>query len=132
MGFIVKKIGKILVGLFVFSLILVGCGKKVDSEKTELYSKKAEETIQLLNEGKRDDLKEQFNAEMKEGMTEENFDTVETAIKEAGDFKQIEKSSVEEKDGIYITVTIAEYSKQKRVFTISYNDNEQIVGLFIK
>ncbi len=127
-----NKISKLLVCLFVFFIILTGCGKKVDTEKSELYSKKAEGAIQLLNNGKREELKTQFNPEMQVGMTKENFDTVEVAIKEAGDFEKFEKSSIQEKDGIYSTVTIAKYSNQKRVFTISYNDDEQIVGLFIK
>lgn len=127
-----KRIVKSLIGMFVLFLILAGCSGKVDSEKSELYSKKAEEAIQLLNNKKQDELKEQFNDEMKEGMTKENFDIVENSIKEAGDFEKIEKSSVQEKENVYTTVTIVKYSKAKRVFTISYNSKEQIVGLFIK
>lgn len=126
-----KKAGKIFISLFLI-FVFVGCGKKVNTEKTELYSKKADEAIQLLNSGDRDKLKEQFNDEMKQGMTNENFTTVEDAIKEAGKFEEIEKSSVTQKDEFYSTVTIAKYSNKKRVFTINYNDDGQIVGLFIK
>lgn len=85
-----------------------------------------------MNSGERDKLKEQFDDEMKEAMTDDNFAIVEDAIKEAGNFEKIEKSSVSQKDEVYSTVTIAKYSNKKRVFTINYNGDEQIVGLFIK
>lgn len=127
----IKKGSRILISLFVI-VILVSCGNTVDSEKTELYSNKAEEAIQLLNSGERDKLKEQFDDEMKEAMTDDNFAIVEDAIKEAGNFEKIEKSSVSQKNEVYSTVTIAKYSNKKRVFTINYNGDEQIVGLFIK
>lgn len=127
----IKKGSRILISLFVI-VILVSCGNTVDSEKTELYSNKAEEAIQLLNSGERDKLKEQFDDEMKEAMTDDNFAIVEDAIKEAGNFEKIEKSSVSQKNEVYSAVTIAKYSNKKRVFTINYNSDEQIVGLFIK
>lgn len=34
--------------------------------------------------------------------------------------------------GVYVTVLVAKYSEKKRVYTISFNEAEEIVGLFIK
>src|SRR5699024_8782162 len=39
-------------------------------------------------------------------------------IEGSGDFKQIDKSSIEEKDRLYITVLVAKYSEKKRIYTI--------------
>ncbi|GLV64572.1 hypothetical protein Bmyc01_32420 [Bacillus mycoides] len=38
----------------------------------------------------------------------------------------------EEKAGLYTVVLVAKYSKEQRTFIITYNDKEEIAGLYIK
>nr|WP_274308458.1 hypothetical protein [Solibacillus daqui] len=44
----------------------------------------------------------------------------------------MEKSTVEEKDGMKVVVLVAQYSNEKRVFTITFDDKDKIAGLFVQ
>jgi len=57
------------------------------------------------------------------------FDVI---IEKADTFEKIEKQSIEEKDGLYTVILVAKYSKEQRTYIITYNDKEEIAGLFIK
>ncbi|MEG7843671.1 hypothetical protein J0804_14520 [Bacillus mobilis] len=43
-----------------------------------------------------------------------------------------ELSPIIEKDGLYTVILVAKYSKEQRTYIITYNDKEEIAGLFIK
>jgi len=120
--------------LFSISLILtlVGCGNKLDAETTILYSNKAQEAIQLLIENELDSVFEQFDETMKAQLSKEQMEQVTSYIDAAGEFEATKKSAVQEKDGYYIVVTVAEFSKENRVFTITYNQAAQIAGLYVR
>ena len=62
----------------------------------------------------------------------EQLAQIEPVIEQSGNFEQIEKSTVEEKDGMKIVVLVAQYSNDKRVFTISYDGEDKIAGLFVQ
>lgn len=116
-----------------FVLILVACGgNKVDEATAEKYLAKAEEVILLLNDGDYEAVYEKFNAQMQAGLPVSKMEELRPIIEEAGSFEEISKASVEEKDGIHITVSQAKYSDQKRIYTISFDQNDNIAGLFIK
>lgn len=116
-----------------FVLILVACGgNKVDEATAEKYLAKAEEVILLLNDGDYEAVYEKFNAQMQAGLPVNKMEELRPIIEEAGSFEEISKASVEEKDGIHITVSQAKYSDQKRIYTISFDQNDNIAGLFIK
>jgi hypothetical protein len=55
-----------------------------------------------------------------------------SVIEKAGTFENIEEKSIEEKDGLYTVVLVAKYSKEQRTFIVTYNDKEEIAGLYIK
>lgn len=127
-----RKILMMLVSIL-FVLILVACGgNKVDEATAEKYLAKAEEVILLLNDGDYEDVYEKFNAQMQAGLPVSKMEELRPIIEEAGSFEEISKASVEEKDGIHITVSQAKYSDQKRIYTISFDQNDNIAGLFIK
>ncbi|KKE78538.1 MULTISPECIES: DUF3887 domain-containing protein [Bacillaceae] len=118
---------------FMAILTLVACGgNTVDDSTSEKYISKAEEVVSLLNELNYKEVHEMFNEQMKTELPEEQMEELTPIIEESGDFEKIDKSSVEEKDGYYIVVLVAKYSDENRVFTISFNNKDEVAGLFIK
>jgi hypothetical protein len=69
---------------------------------------------------------------MKTALSEEKMKDLTSVIEKAGTFENIEKKSIEEKDGLYTVVLVAKYSKEQRTFIITYNAKEEIAGLYIK
>ncbi|PFK30459.1 hypothetical protein COI93_22295 [Bacillus cereus] len=113
--------------------VLVACGgNKVDDKDSKKYITRAEEIVSLLNEAKYKEIHAMFDNKMKTGLPEEKMKELAPIIEKAGKFEKIDKSSVEEKDGIYVVVLVAKYSNDNRIFTISFNDKEEVAGLFIK
>lgn len=114
-------------------LMLAACGgTKVEDSTAEIYITKAEEVIDLLNAGNYEAVHAMFGDGMKTGLPVENMGELALIIEESGSFEEIDKASVEEDDGLYITVLVAKYSDKKRVFTITFNEKEEVAGLFIK
>jgi len=117
----------------VLIIMLTACGgNKVEDSTAEIYITQAEEVIDLLNEGNYESVHAMFGDEMKKGLPVEDMEEFTPIIEEAGNFEEIDKASVEEDDGFYITVLVAKYSNEEHVFTITFNDKEEVVGLFIK
>lgn len=75
---------------------------------------------------------EKFDSKMKTALSEEKMKDLTPVIAKAGTFEKIEKKSIEEKDGLYTVVLVAKYSKEQRTFIVTYNDKEEIAGLYIK
>ncbi|WP_068677110.1 DUF3887 domain-containing protein [Oceanobacillus sp. Castelsardo] len=114
-------------------LTLVACGgNTVDDSTSEKYISKAEEIVSLLNEINYKAIHEMFDEQMKTGLPEEQMEELTPIIEKSGDFEKIDKSSVEKKDGFYIVVLVAKYSNENRVFTITFNNKDEVAGLFIK
>ncbi|EJR16715.1 DUF3887 domain-containing protein [Bacillus cereus] len=113
--------------------VLVACtGNKVDESTSKKIISKAEGIVSLLNEAKYKEVHEKFDSKMKAGLPEEKMKDLTPVIEKAGTFEKIEKQSIEEKDGLYTVILVAKYSKEQRTFIITYNDKEEIAGLFIK
>lgn len=126
---------KILVTMFgaVLVLTLVACGgNKIEDSTAEKYIAQAEEIIILLNENNYEDVHAMFNEDMTIDLPVENMGEFTPIIEESGSFEEIDKASVEEEKGLYTTVLVAKYSNKNRVFTITFNDDEEVAGLFIK
>lgn len=114
-------------------LLLAACGgKKVDDETANLYSGKAEEVVSLLNEGNTEGVQAMLDANMKEALTAEQLDEVVGIVDGSGEFEKVDKSSVEEQDGNFVTVLAVKYSKETRVYTITFNEQQEVAGLYIK
>ncbi len=127
-----KKILFVMFSVLVM-LGLVGCGgNKVDESTSKKYISKGEEIVSLLNEGKYEEVHTMFDAEMTAGLSVNKMQDLTPIIKQSGKFEKIDKSSVEEKDGIYIVILVAKYSENNRVFTISFNNKDEVAGLYIK
>lgn len=114
------------------TLVACGGGNPVDDETAEPFITKAEEVVLLLNEGNYEEVYAMFNDEMKEGLPVEEMAELTPVFEESGEFEEIDKASVEEKDGYYVVVLVANHSEEGRIYTISFEENEAIAGLFIQ
>src|SRR5690625_4177861 len=125
---------KLLLVMFsvVAMFVLAACGNKVDEDVSEKYIKKAEEIVVLLNDANYQEVHAMFNEEMAVGLPVVAMEELTSVFEQSGDFEKINKSSIEEKDGYYVVVLAANYSGENRVFTISFNDQDEVAGLFIQ
>ena len=125
---------KMLLVMFsvVTMFVLAGCGNKVDEDVSEKYITNAEDIVSLLNDANYEEVHAMFDEDMKVGLPVEAMVELTPVIEQSGDFEKINKSSVEEKDGHYIVVLAANYSEENRVFTVSFNDQDEVVGLWIQ
>lgn len=113
-------------------LLLAACGNTIDDALAEEYIKKGEEVVSLLHEESYGKVHAMFDEQMKAGLSEAQMAELTPIIQEAGTFEKIDKSAVEEDDGYYVVVLVAKYSEQNRVYTITFNDEDKIAGLFIQ
>lgn len=123
---------KLVLSSLLAVLLLSGCGNKVEDSVAQMYIDKAEEVVQYINNNDYEKVTEQFDEIMSANLTVESMSSITPVITASGEFEKISKKSVEEKDGTKIVVLVAKYSNENRVFTISYNDKDEIVGLFIQ
>lgn len=127
-----RKMFVIVVGVLLLVMLVACGGNKVDEATAEKYTTKAEEIILLLNEGDYEAVYATFGAEMKEGLPVSAMSELTPIIEESGEFEAVDKASVEEKNGNYTSVSRAKYTEKNRVYTISFNSNDEVIGLFIK
>ena len=113
-------------------LLLTGCGNKVDDTTSKTYISKAEEVVQWINESEFEKVAAQFDEKMAANLTVEQLNEITPIITASGQFEKIEKQSVEEKDGNKIVVLVAKYSEENRIYTVTYDAEDQIAGLFVQ
>lgn len=113
-------------------LLLAACGNKVDEATAKIYINKAEEVVHFLNDGEFDKVTEQFDDRMKEGVTAANLAEITPVLKASGSYEGIEKQSVQEKDGNKIVVIVGKHKEENRIYTVTFDANDQIAGLFVK
>lgn len=124
-----KQVGVILL-LMVF--IFSACGSRVDNNVAMKYIKHAEEVVDHLNNQNYEAVYDEFNREMQASLHLEDMNQLTDILEQAGTFEEIEKKSVDEKDGYYVTVLVAKYSEASHVFTITFTKDDEIAGLYIK
>ena len=127
-----KKFFVLMIAGLLVSAVLAGCGNKADDDTAKNYSEMAEQIVQFINNKEYDKITEQFDTNMKANLPAEQLAQIEPVIAQSGDFEKIEKQTVEEKDGMKIVVLVAQYSEEKRIFTLTYDSEDKIAGLFIK
>lgn len=114
-------------------MLLSACGEeKVDEATAEKYVAKAEELVLDLNEENYEAVYEQFNQTMKAGLPVEEMKGLGPVIEASGEFEAFDDAAVELNEGYYVVVLVGKYSNDKRVFTISFNEADEIGGLYIK
>lgn len=130
--FSMRKLSNFLLIIGLMSL-LSACGEeKVDKATAEKYVTKAEAVVLDLNEANYEAIYEQFDKTMKAGLPVEEMEGLTPVIEASGEFEAFDDSVVEKNEGYYVVVLVGVYSNDKRVFTISFNEEDEIGGLYIK
>lgn len=122
----------VLFGSLLIVLLLAACGNKVDEETSSKYVEKAEGIVQLLNDGQYDEVYEQLNASIKSQLTAEQLAEIEPVLEASGAYEGMEKQSVEEKDGLHVVVIVGKHPEENRIYTVTYDGNDEITGLFVQ
>lgn len=126
-----RKVCLLLMGLLVF-VVLAGCGDKVDDATKDTYIAKAEALVAQLNEAEYEAVFAELDDVMQDGLPVSEMAGFEPIFEASGEFVEFSKSSVEEKDGIHIVVLVAKYSEDDRIFTVSYNGDDEVAGLYVR
>lgn len=134
-----KGLSIVLVGVLAL-FVLAGCGgtKLSDDFREEEVKEKAEEVITLLNKKDSEAILEISTVQMKQGLTEEVFQQIYEALEEGGAFKEVEEMSVagetdkETDQEFAVVVAKAQYENRSFVYTITFNPQMKLAGLFYK
>lgn len=123
------------------ALILTACASKEDSISTEdldKYGEIARNVIGYLNEGETEKIYEISTPDLKAALTDEVLMEVYSTIDGLGDFVEFGDS-----DGIYqvdkntdekytVILQKAKYGEKELLFTVNFNSEGQLAGIFYK
>lgn len=123
------------------ALILTACASKEDSISTEdldKYGEISRNVIGYLNEGETEKIYEISTADLKAALTDEVLIEVYSTIDGLGDFVEFGDS-----DGIYqvdkntdekytVILQKAKYEEKELLFTVNFNSEGQLAGIFYK
>lgn len=123
------------------ALILTACASKEDSISTEdldKYGEISRNVIGYLNEGETEKIYEISTADLKAALTDEVLIEVYSTIDGLGDFVDFGDS-----DGIYqvdkntdekytVILQKAKYEEKELLFTVNFNSEGQLAGIFYK
>ncbi|MEG1480833.1 DUF3887 domain-containing protein [Clostridium sp.] len=129
-----KKVLTIVIVLFC-GIVITGCGasKLSDNYSEDKLKIAAEETINNLNNENYDEIVNSGTEELKSGLSQDKIKEAWIPLKEKlGNYKEVSKISFQEKDGIAVVVAIAEYENGKAQFTLSYNKDMKLAGIYMK
>lgn len=127
-----------IVSLLIIS-ILGGCNstKLADSFDKDTVEASAKQVIDYLNAGDYDSIHAMLREDGKEILTSEVLtDAVDKTYGKAGSFVEYKDTNVigkKDKDADYAIALIeAEYEKKSVLFTISFDSNMELVGIFMR
>lgn len=113
-------------------LLLAACGNKVAEEDAAKYKEKVEQVVQQLNDQQYDAIVAQFDAQMKAQLTVEQLATIEPVLTQSGALQKLSKHAIQEQEGVIVAVVVGEHTEENRVYTVSFNAQDEIVGLFVQ
>lgn len=131
-----------LLTMFILMGMLAGCGKSTELadvfDEKEVISK-AENAVTVANEGEFKGYYELWDDSLKSKILEKDYnEQVLAVVEKKGEFKGIGKTVVvgqtDEKTGknYAIAVLVGEYSEGKIQYTISFDEDMNMIGFFIK
>lgn len=131
------KLIKLFLIVLLTGFILVGCYSKktviTESNSEERVKATSDEVISMICDEKYDKVIERMSANMKKQITEDKLKEVWEPMKEKlGEFEQISEVNYIKKGKIITVVEIAKFEGGKAQFTITFNEDMEIEGLYLK
>ncbi|MEF9992571.1 MAG: DUF3887 domain-containing protein [Peptostreptococcaceae bacterium] len=126
---------KLLLMMVLGCVMLVGCSSSKLSESFDEQKLKTttEEVIQMLLNGEYDKIEAMSNKVLIDAkVTEQLSEVWEPLAKDLGKFESYEKEAVVGKDNDATVIIITKFENGKAQFTISYNEDMELIGFFIK
>ena len=135
-----KRIGLLILLLVVCTFSLSACGKKALSSEfdPEEVEELAISVVEMVNNEDTEGIKSLCNDEMKKAMTDDIFDQVSDTLKEFGEYKEISKIDLTEvkdkatKKPIAVAVLKVKYTNKQVMYTISFDTDMKLAGLYLK
>lgn len=130
-----KKI-KLLAVMILTGVVLTGCGNS--SKLGEAYDEEALKTdalgvINMMCDGDYDGVISKMTEEVAKAISADALKEGWEPMKEKlGDFKSVDKETVVDSEGLATVVIIAEFENGKSQFTITYNEDMKLEGLYMK
>ncbi len=119
-------------------LLLTGCGGKALSDAFDQATVEdtAENVVAMLNSEDSDGLRAICTQEMSDALTDDTLQQIYEALGAGGtfvEFKDIAVTGTTSDDVDYaVAVVVAEYEDQTFTYTISFNTDMQLAGLYYK
>lgn len=126
---------KLLSMVLLIGGMIVGCSS---SKLSDVYDEEEVKTsgvgvIELLNEENYDGLEAKMSEKLKSAASIEELKKVWQPIKETvGEFEKIKKETVVGNEGLATIALMAKYKNGNVTFTITFNENLELEGLYMK
>ena len=129
-----KKLLSLTILVFAGAFLLAGCGSKLpDGMDEETVLTAAHTVIESLEQKDYDAVVETMDDNLKQALPAEKLAEVwEPIAEQAGAFSGYEKEAVTEKKGWGVAVVVARYEKSAVQFTLSFDSEMHLGGLYLK
>ncbi len=135
-----KKIWFLVLLLLVNVFALSACGKSKLSDEFDQseVEELAASVVDMVNKGDAEGIQELSNEQMKQAMAEDVLNQVFDAAKGFGEYKEILKTDlagVKDKatdESIAVAVVKVKYADKEAIYTISFDTDMKLAGLYLK
>ncbi|WP_455257460.1 DUF3887 domain-containing protein [Peptoniphilus asaccharolyticus] len=129
---------KFLVSVIMLVIFITACGRTNSVENSDKYITIGQDIINKLNENDFEEIRKVSVDEFKEGLNETICDAVVKDLASKGKFLSFEKNQVfSQKDKktnkeYFVLVQEAKYENGKLTFTLTFDENDKLGGLYYK
>lgn len=128
-----KKIFSVVVIVLCLG-ILAGCGasKLSDKYSEETLKASTETIIKNMDSDNFDAIEEVMSDKLKEAVPADKLKEVWGSLAKVGKYEKLSKIVFQEKDGYAVVVAIAKFENGNIQYTLSYDTDMKLVGIFLK
>lgn len=126
---------KVILITALLGFVMIGCSDKSISEAYDEEDLKSDalEVVNMLCEGKYSEIVNDMSSTMQEQIDDKKLEDVWEPIEDKlGEFKDVSKEVITEKDGLAVVGLVGDFENGKAQFTITFNKDGVLEGLYIK